>query len=492
MTEHRTDSVDDELQRELDAALGDMSLQDLVAAEDGQAPGGKSGDTAVRRGTVVAIQRDDIFVDLGGRSEGLLSSDQFRDEPLPAVGDTVEVVIDGYDESEGLLQLSREGAVQAATWENIEEGQVVEARVTGHNKGGLELVAGGIKAFMPVSQIERFRVEELDPYVNQKIECVVIEVDRREERVILSHRELLERQAEEAARKLWESIEPGQTVTGVVRNIMPYGAFVDLGGADGLLHVSDMSHGRVEDPSSVVQEGQQLKLMVLKADKDERKISLGLKQILADPWDGVEGKYPADDIVTGRITRLMDFGAFVELEPGVEGLIPISEFTFERRIRHPEEIVSSGDTVKVRVLKVEPDRRRIGLSLKRVGDDPWLGASVRFPKAGITEGIVTRIADFGAFVELAKGVEGLAHISELAHEHVRAVGDVVQEGQSVRVKVLEVDEDRRRISLSIKQAAATAPAADEGPTAPAPPKRKRRKPLKGGLDGGTSFADLLG
>ena len=267
MNEHRANGTDDELQREIDAALGDFTLTDLVDLEAGKAPRSQTEESPIRRGTVVAIQGDDIFVDLGGRSEGVLNSEQFRDEPLPAVGDAVEVVIEGYDESEGLLQLSRQGAVQAATWENIEEGQVVEARVTGHNKGGLELVAGGVQAFMPVSQIERFRVEELEPYVNQKLECVVVEVDQREQRVILSRRELLERQAEEAARKLWETLEPGQTVSGVVRKIMPYGAFVDIGGTDGLLHVSDMSHGRVEDPATVVREGQQLKLLVLKLDK---------------------------------------------------------------------------------------------------------------------------------------------------------------------------------------------------------------------------------
>jgi small subunit ribosomal protein S1 len=477
-------NLDDELEREIQEALGDMSLSDLVDLEAGSKPrgGGKGKGKGVRQGKVVAINGDDIFMDVGGRSEGLLPADQFRDEPLPKVGDIVEVTIVGYDGENGLVLLSRQGAVQAATWETLEEGQIVEARVTGHNKGGLELTVNGIEAFMPISQIELFRVEELAPYVNQKMQCMVSEINRAEGKVILSRRDLLEVQAEEVRRKLWETLQEDQTLRGVVRSIMPYGAFVDIGGVDGLLHVRDMSHARVEDPATVVREGQELTVMVLKVDREARRLSLGLKQIMADPWEGAQVKWPVDTVVTGRITHLADFGAFVELESGVEGLIPISEMSFERRIAHPREMVSDGEVVKARVLAVDTERKRISLSLKRVGDDPWMGASVRFPVGATMDGRVTRTAEFGAFVELAAGVEGLVHISELSDGRTRAVGDVVHEGDAVRVKVLSVDEDRRRIALSIKQAAdSIEPGAPAPQTAPGvAPNRKKR--LKGGLD----------
>ena len=474
-------NLDAELQRELDAALGDMPLAELIDAEDASAgrAGGKGTGEGVRRGKVVAIDGDDIFVDMGGRSEGLLPAVQYADEPLPEVGSTVEVTIEGYDEANGLLVLSREGAMLAATWETLEEGQAVEGRVTGHNKGGLELTINGIRAFMPISQIEMFHVEDLHPYVDQRLQCEVTEIDRREQNVIVSRRALLEREAAAAAEKLWETLAEGQTLRGKVRSIMPYGAFVDIGGVDGLLHVSNMSHSRVEDPAAVVSEGQEIEVMVLSVDRDERRISLGLKQMTPDPWEGAEVRWPADAIVTGTVTHLADFGAFVALAEGVEGLIPISELSFERRIGHPSEVVNPSDVVRVRVLNVDTERKRISLSLKRTVDDPWMGASVRWKADSYAAGVVTRLADFGAFVELAPGVEGLVHISELSDSRVRSGAQVVREGQTVTVKVLDVDEGARRISLSIKQAAGAAgPVEHDAPQ----PQRKRKKPLKGGLD----------
>ena len=488
---HLEQKLDEDLQAELDAALGDMSIADILEAEEAaDSPGTRAVGQGVRRGKVIAIQGDDVFVDMGGRSEGVLPAAQFSDEPLPVVGDTVEVVIDGYDAGEGLLRLSRQGAVLAAAWETLEEGQVVEGRVTGHNKGGLELDIQGIRAFMPVSQIERFRVDDLAPYVNQKLRCSVSEVDRAEHNVIVSRRDLLDVEAAEAAKELRKSLAEGKVVTGTVRSIMPYGAFVDIGGVDGLLHVSDMSYARVEKPEDIVQEGQEVDVMILKIDPESDRISLGLKQTKPDPWLGAEQKWPVDSLVTGRVTRLADFGAFLELEPGVEGLIPISEITFERRIKHPGDVIAEGDAVRVRVLNVQGDQKRISLSIKRAGDDPWIGAAGRWPVESTVSGIVTRLADFGAFVELVPGVEGLVHISELSETHIRSVSEAVREGQTVDAKVLEVDEERRRISLSIK-ALATAPEYT-GPAGGVEladvPMPERTRPLKGGLDSG--FAGL--
>ncbi len=477
------DNLDDAIERELDEALGGMNLDSLV---DVDLPQSEPAAEGVRRGTVIAVQGDDIFVDMGGKSQGVLPADQFEDQPLPEVGDLLELTIEGYDRAEGLLLLSRKGAVTATTWEKLEEGQIVEGRVTGHNKGGLELDINGIKAFMPISQIDLVRIEadELDAQVNKRLKCEVVEVRRDERSVVVSRRNVLRREEEEARQRAFESLAEGQTVSGVVKTIMPYGAFVDIGGTDGLLHIGDMSHARIKDPKEVVQEGQQLEVMVLRVDRETRRIGLGLKQVKPDPWADAETKWPAETIVTGRVTRLMDFGAFVELEPGVEGLIPISEMSYERRISHPREIINEGDVVKIHVLKVDTEARRIGLSLKRVRDDPWTGASVRWPVDSVAEGVVKRTTEFGAFVELTPGVEGLVHISELSDSRVRAVSDVVREGDTVHAKVLSVDEDQRRIALSIKQWAAmpdyTGPAAGE--SEPPRPKKKRKKPLKGGLD----------
>lgn len=495
--------MDEALQREIEDALGSMSLEDMIDAEEAQknanraaaaaaasAASGKEPPVArnLKRGKVIAIHGDDIFVDLGGKSQGLLPKDQYEGQELPAIGDLVEIMVEGYDKRDGVLLLSRKGAVLAAAWDTLGEGQFVEGRVTGTNKGGLELDINGIKAFMPISMIEMSHVEDGAAYVNQRLRCKVIEVDRGEKRVIVSRRGYLEVEAAEMREKTFESLQEGQIVEGKVKTIMPYGAFVDIGGTDGLLHVKDMSFSRVEDPKAIVKEGELLKVKVLKIDRETKKIALGLKQILPDPWEGVVQKYPVNDVIQGKVTRLAEFGAFIELEPGVEGLIPISEMSFEKRIKHPSEIVSVGQTPNVRVMSVDPEKKRISLSIKRVGDDPWTGASARWPEGTIVSGTVKRITEFGAFVELAAGVEGLVHISELSSTRVRSVGEVVQVGQTVQAKVLSVDETARRASLSIKQVQESPQYTGE-PTAEAqaeaalpPPAPKRKKPLKGGLD----------
>jgi small subunit ribosomal protein S1 len=491
--------MDPELQRELDEALGDLSIDEIIDEQErsrDEAAGAKSKGAGVRGGRVVAINGDDIFVDMGGKSQGVLPMLQFEGGEAPKIGDVIDVIIEGYNQGEGLLVLSRQGAIQAAAWETLEEGQVVEARVSDHNKGGLEVLINGIRGFMPISQIEMFRVEDLKEYVNQRLRCQVTEVNREEHNVVVSRRALLEQEAAEARDKAWERIAEGQVLEGHVRNVMPYGAFVDVGGIDGLLHVSDMSWSRVADPATIVKPGEKVQVKVLKVDREARKVSLGLKQVMPDPWSGAAGQWPIGSTAQGKVTRLADFGAFVELAPGVEGLVPLGEMTFTRRVNKADEVVQAGQMVRVRVLTVDEARKRIGLSIKRAGDDPWTGAAIRWPAGNIVEGRVTRTADFGAFVELTPGVEGLVHISELSRERVRSVADAVKVDQTVNVKVLDVEEDARRISLSIKQASenpqyampqAAAGATSGASTAaeatpPPPPPKKRKKPLKGGLE----------
>jgi len=283
-----------DLDREINEALGDMSLMDLVDAGDQPGGGAAAAADGVRRGTVVAIQKDDVLVDLGSKSTGVLPRNQLGEGAAPQVGDTIEVTVTGFSESEGLLLLSQKDAVTAAAWDTLAVGQTVEGVVTGHNKGGLELKIDGIKSFMPISQIDVARIEEddLKGFTQRRMSCRVMEFRRGEKKLVVSRRAVLEAEAAVKAEATFETLEEGQIVTGTVRTIMPYGAFVDIGGVDGLLHVKDMGFGRVEDPSAVVSIGQQLSLMVLRVDRDERKIALGLKQTLDDPWKGAEHKWP--------------------------------------------------------------------------------------------------------------------------------------------------------------------------------------------------------
>ncbi len=475
--------LDSDIERELESAFGDMSIFDMLDAEEQTQR--RSGELKTRKGTVVAIHNDDVFVDIGGKSQGIVPAKQFEDK-LPSPGDEIEVVIEHYKPDEGLVLLSLPGAVKEADWDTLEVGQIVEGVVTGHNKGGLELKINAIRAFMPISQIEMFQVDDLHPYVNQKLKCQVVELDKANRNLVVSRRFVLERELAEARQKLIDELYEGKTVEGIVKTIMPYGAFVDIGGLDGLLHVKDMSHRRIDDPSEVVHPGQHLELVVLKFDRDTQKLSLGLKQIMPDPWKDAESKFQPGAVVTGRISRLENFGAFVELEEGIEGLVPISEITYERRIKHPSDILKTGEVIKVKIMQVDIPRKRISLSIKQVGDDPWLGASVRWPADSVAKGTVTRITDFGAFVQLTPGVEGLVHISELSDNKVRTVSDIVNVGDEIDVKVLSVDEEQRRIALSIKQLATvadytgSAEQADTNEAKSAKPK-KRKKPLKGGL-----------
>jgi len=473
------EDMDAAIQRELDEALAGKSLFDML---DNEHAGQNPSDKGVRNGKVTAIHGDDIFIDLGGKGQGILPAKQF-DGQLPEINDVIDVVVEEYDPDEGLVSVSLPGAVKDADWDTLEMHQIVEGRVTGHNKGGLELLVNDIRAFMPISQIEMFRVDDLHAYVNQRLQCEVIELDKADRNLLVSRRVLLERQAEKVREQVFERLAEGQTVEGTVKTIMPYGAFVDIGGVDGLLHVRDISRRHITDPSEIVKPGEKIKIMVLKVDHKARRVSLGLKQTMPDPWIDAETKWPVQTVVSGRVVRIVDFGAFVELEEGVDGLVPIGEITYEKRLRHPGEVLHEGQVVRVRIMAVDLERKRIRLSIKQVGDDPWVGASARWPEQTVVDGTVTNVTDFGAFVELVPGVEGLIHISELAPGRVSRVTDVVKEGQTVQVKVLTVDEDQRRISLSIKQVAGAEPAGQAKPgSQERPNNKKRKKLLKGGLD----------
>jgi ribosomal protein S1 len=363
---------DDEMEAELEAALAgfDTSSYEVATPHRDRADDrahilkgerGQEGRPGLRKGKVVAVRGKSVFVDLGTKSEGVVPVEQFQGKP-PSPGDMIDVVVDRFDPDEGLLLLSLKGAAVEANWENLCEGVVIEARVTKAIKGGLEIEAGGIRGFLPVSQIEMGRVEDVSPYINQKFRVMVTEADPRRKNLIVSRRDLLEKEREAQRAKTWAELEEGQVRPGVVRSIKDFGAFVDLGGVDGLIHISDLSWARVADVSQMLKLGQEVQVKVLKIDRQNNKVSLGLKQLMPSPWDNAQEKYSPGKIVPGKVTKLMDFGAFVALEPGVEGLIHISELS-PNRVRRVADIVQPGQDVEVRVLKLDPDARKISLSL---------------------------------------------------------------------------------------------------------------------------------
>ncbi len=358
--------LDAEIADELEAALTALGEKDLLAADTSQQARTDSGvqtDSRRKQGRVISIHGGDVFIEVpGGRSQGVLPIDQFPDAP-PKIGDTVEVSIEGYDGANGLLILTRLGAAVVADWNTVAEGMVVEARVLETNKGGLSVDVNGIRGFMPISQIDLFRVEDAQQYVNQKLLCVVTDVDPTERNLIVSRRALLEKQREEQREKLWAELAEGQVRTGIVRSVRDFGAFVDLGGIDGLLHVSEMSWQRGQDATKLVQPGQSLKVIVYKIDHERRKLSLSVKQLEGSPWETVHDRFGIGQIVTGKVTRTKEFGAFVELTPGVEGLVHISELA-RRRVFRVGDIVKEGQEVQVKILNIDATQQRMSLSLR--------------------------------------------------------------------------------------------------------------------------------
>jgi ribosomal protein S1 len=360
----RLRDLDIDMESELQAAMGGLSDKDLYGDLSRPEPRKPTDQGQARKkGKVIQVHGPDVFVSIpGGRSEGVLPLMQFPDGP-PAIGAEVEVDIDGYDAANGLLILTRKGAVQQADWSTVAVGMIVEARVTATNKGGLSVEVNGIRGFMPISQIDLYRVENTEPYVNQRLRCVVTEVNQEERNLVVSARALMEQEREQTRDKLWHELAEGQVRSGVVRSVRDFGAFVDLGGVDGLVHVSELSWSRVQDPNSIVQVGQSVKVVVLKLDREHRKLSLGLKQLQPSPWDEIATKYAIGTLAHGKVTRLMEFGAFVELEPGVEGLVHISELA-PQRVRRVGDIVQIGQDVTVSILRIDAEQRKMSLSVK--------------------------------------------------------------------------------------------------------------------------------
>lgn len=476
---------DAELRRELDQAVNEISPELLAQmnAPPPAAPKAAEGQPGKLRGVVLDVRGADVFVNVGGKSEGIVKLDEFPADQPPKMGQVLELLSQGVDPASGMQRLSFRPGRQAGDGGGAYKvGDVVKAKVTGTNIGGLELRVSGIRAFMPMSQVDVVRHEDFSKFLNQWLECEVAEVNRRGKGLVLSRRRLLDRERDAHREQLLTTLEPGQTYKGVVRRLADFGAFVDIGqGVEGLLHVSDISYARVGRPGDILKEGQEIEVKVLKLDREKGRISLGMKQLVTDPWTTAASRYSDGATLEGRVTKLMNFGAFVELEPGLEGLLPVSEMSWTQRVHHPNDVLKVDDRVRVVLLGMDAEKKKLTLSLKALSEDPWRTVTERYQPQTTVSGAVTRLTDFGAFVQLEEGVEGLVHVSQISDNKIRHASDIVKPGQVVQARVLSVDPAQRRIALTLKSPAA----AEVAEMAAAPgkeAKKKKERPRRGGLD----------
>jgi small subunit ribosomal protein S1 len=413
----------------------------------------------VVKGRIVSITKDFVMVDIGYKSEGQIPIAEFTapdGEITAQVGDQVEALLEGSETEEGPLMLSKNKASRIKVWEEISYAYHNEATVEGtivaKVKGGLSVDLGGILAFLPGSQVDLVPVRHTDHLIGQTTTFNVLKFNRKRRNVVLSRRSLLEKAKEDAKATLLATLEEDKVVDGVIKNITDYGVFVDLGGLDGLLHITDLSYGRIRHPADLFKVGDTIAVKVLSFDREKERISLGLKQLTPDPWTTVGEKYPLTSRVTGKVVSLTDYGAFVELEAGVEGLIHISEMSWTRKIRHPNQILTVGDMVEVVVLELDPQRKRISLSLKQVEPNPWEVIGEKYPVGSVIEGKIKNITDFGIFIGIDEGIDGLVHISDISWtKRFKHPSELYKKGQTVQAKVLYIDKENERFSLSIKE-----------------------------------------
>jgi small subunit ribosomal protein S1 len=401
-----------------------------------------------------------VWVDVGYKSEGAIELREWYDDTLghvvpPVAGDEVEVVLDAVEDEDGAIVLSYRKAKRRKEWESVisrfKEGDVVTGPVTRKIKGGL-LVNIGVGAFLPASQVDVRRPPDIGLFVGQSVECKILVIDESRHNIVLSRRQLLEDRREGLKKKLLAEIEPGQIRKGVVKNIATFGAFIDLGGMDGLLHVSDMSWGRVSDPRTVVNPDQELEVMILKVDRENGKIALGLKQKTPSPWAAAAEKYPVGSRQKGEVVNVMAYGAFVKLEPGIEGLVHISEMSWTKRINHPNELVQIGDEIEVQVLAINKEKQEISLGMKQVQSNPWDKVAERYPPGTVVNGIARNLTNYGAFIEIEEGIDGLLHVADMSWvRKVAHPSEVIAKGDKVTCVVLNVDQERKRIALGLKQ-----------------------------------------
>jgi small subunit ribosomal protein S1 len=435
----------DEYERLLD--MYDVSFKNFAEGE-------------VVRGVVLQVSESEVIVDVGYKSEGIIALEEFRDETGQIgvkKGDVVDVLLEKTEDKEGYVVLSKEKAEKMKVWDDVErayqERRVVTGRVIERVKGGLA-VDIGVRAFLPGSQVDLRPVRNLDTLRGQELRMRVIKVNKKRGNIVLSRKAVLEEENAEKKRDTLETLEEGKVLMGTVKNITEYGAFVDLGGIDGLLHITDMSWGRINHPNEVVNVGDEVKVIVLKFDRENERVSLGYKQLKADPWTTATIKYPSGTRVKGKVVSLTDYGAFVELEEGVEGLIHISEMSWSKKVKHPSKILTVGQEVECVVLGLDQEAHRISLGLKQTEANPWEQLVSKYPVGSRIEGKVRNLTEFGAFVEVEEGIDGLIHISDLSWtKRVKHPSEILKKGDTVKAVVLNIDAENQRLSLGLKQLA---------------------------------------
>ncbi len=414
---------------------------------------------SIVQGEVVRVDNDTVLVDVSFKSEGQIPASEFRDAQgniSVKVGDKIDVFIARKNESDGTVVLSYEKAKRMKLFDQLEEvlekGGVVTGMITRRIKGGYNVDLGGIEAFLPGSHVDLRPVPDMDALVNQNYPFRVLKINRRRSNIIVSRRVLLEEERDAQRGNLLEVLQENQTVTGKVKNITEYGVFIDLGGLDGLLHITDMSWKRLRHPKEMLTLGQELELKVLSFDKDSQKVSLGLKQLIEDPWQNITERFPEGAHYNGKVTNLVDYGVFVELDSGVEGLVHISEMSWTRKLRHPSQMLKQGDEVEVVILGVDSEKKRISLGMKQVTPNPWQLVGERFPEGTILEGVIKNITEFGMFIGIEDGIDGLIHVSDISWtKKLRHPSEMFKVGDTVQAKVLTVDQESEKFTLGMKQ-----------------------------------------
>ena len=436
-------------------ASGDVDFGQLLDQFEQEQATLEEGE--VVRGTVVGLSERGVVIDFGYKSEGIVNPAEFTENGQLTVkaGDEVEVLVKSMETADGLPVLSRADAVRMKAWDDLEkayrEGSNVKGRVVDRIKGGLRVDIDGIAAFLPGSQVDVRPVRNLDSLRNQIIEAKVIKLNRKRSNVVLSRKAVIEQENTGRKDQTLQQIEEDIVVEGQIKNLTDYGAFVDLGGVDGLLHVTDMSWGRLQNPNELFKVGDTIQVKVLKFDRDRERVSLGYKQLLPDPWSSVEERFPVGTRINGRVASVADYGAFVELEPGVEGLVHVSEMSWSKRVKHPSKVVNPGDLVEVEVLSVDPKARRISLGMKQVQENPWQTLHERYQVGTRVHGRVRNLTDFGAFIEIEDGVDGLVHVSDISwSRRIKHPSEVLKKGQEIDAIITSIDSENRRLSLSIK------------------------------------------
>jgi small subunit ribosomal protein S1 len=440
-------------------ADGEFSMEDFgkILAEHEQSHRSEISEGEVVKGRVVKISDQNVIIDVGFKSEGIVAINEFKDGEHITInpGDEVDVYVKQLENSEGYVELSRADAVRMQSWEQIElaykQGTNIIARVTDRIKGGLRVDVGGIQAFLPGSQVDVRPVRNLDSFRNKEIEVRVLKVNKKRGNIVLSRKIVLEEMINGKKSETLKNLEEGIIVEGQVKNITEYGAFIDLGGLDGLLHITDMSWGRIQNPNELFKVGENIQVKVLKFDRDKERVSLGYKQLIPDPWATTVERFPIGSRVKGKVVSITDYGAFIEIEPGVEGLVHVSEMTWSKRVKHPSKLLSVGQEVEAQVLEVDSNNRRISLGIKQIEPNPWETLPERYGVGTRVKGRVRNLTDFGAFIEIEDGIDGLVHVSDISWtKRIKHPSEALKKNQEVEAIITAIDVENRRLSLSIK------------------------------------------